>query len=251
MRLELHDDVAVLRLHGGKANAMDDAFLDGLDRVFVEFERSEARAAVIVGYETFFSAGLSLSGLQPLPRDALRSVIDKFHRVMLRIFRCPRPVVAAVNGHAIAGGCVLALQADHRVAADGPFKIGLSETAIGLGLPPLVVETTRLRVPAATWTPMMLEGRLFSPAEARDRGIVDEVAPPERVEAVALDVARRLGAVPPLAFANVKTSLRAAAVEAMTRDLAARHEAWLDTWFAPETRRIHAAAVAKLAAKRA
>jgi enoyl-CoA hydratase len=250
MRCEIHDDVAVLRLVGGKANSMDHAFLDGLDRVFGEFESGGARAAVITGYETYFSAGLSLSGLQPLSRDELRAAIDKFHHAMLRIFRCPRPVVAAVNGHAIAGGCVLALQADHSVAADGPFKIGLSETAIGLGLPPLVVETTRLAVPAASWTTMMLEGRLFSPAEARERGIVDELAPPDRVEAVALDVARRLAKVPPLAYANVKTSIRAPAVEAMTRDLAARHEAWLDTWFAPETRRIHAAAVARFAAKR-
>src|SRR6185295_4533243 len=114
-------------LVGGKANAMDDAFLDGLDRVVAEFEESDARAAVIVGYETFFSAGLSLSALHPLPRDGVRAVIEKFHRVMFRIFRCPRPVVAAVNGHAIAGGFLLALHADHRVAAEGPFKIGLSE----------------------------------------------------------------------------------------------------------------------------
>lgn len=105
MRLEMIGDVAVLRLEGGKANAMDDAFLDGLERVLNEFEVSRARAAVVTGYGTSFSAGLNLSALAPLSRGQLRAFLGRFHRVMLRVFVCARPVVAAVNGHAIAGGC--------------------------------------------------------------------------------------------------------------------------------------------------
>jgi enoyl-CoA hydratase len=250
MRLERLDDVALLRLEGGKANSMDARFLAELDRVFGEFEASGARAAVLVGYETYFSAGLSLSGLQGLPREALRDAILKLHHVMLRIFACPRPVVAAINGHAIAGGCVLALQADHRVAADGPFKIGLSETTIGLSLPPVVIETTKLRVPVAHWNSVMLEGRLFTPAEALARELVDEVVAPGRVLDVALDAARRFAKTPPLAFGQVKTALRASAIAAATADVARLHEAWLDTWFAPETRRLHAEAVACFATKK-
>jgi enoyl-CoA hydratase len=250
MRCEQLDGVCLVRLEAGKANSMDAAFLAGLDRLFGEFEASDARAAVITGYETYFSAGLSLSGLQGLPRDALRDVIAALHRTMLRIFACPRPVVAAVNGHAIAGGCVLAMQADHRVAADGPFKIGLSETQIGLGLPPVVVETMRFRVPPASWTSTMLEGRLFAPREALTHQLVDEVVTTDRVLDDAVAAARRFAAVPALAWARVKTSLRAPAVAAASADVERLHEEWLDTWFHPETRRIHAEAVAKLAAKK-
>jgi enoyl-CoA hydratase len=250
MRTETTDGVAVLRLEGGKANAMDDAFLAGLDRVFSEFETGDARAAVVTGAGTSFSAGLNLVALSTLSRSELRAFLERFHRVMLRVFACPRPVVAAVDGHAIAGGCVLAMQADHRVAADGPFRIGLNETQIGLGLPPLVTETFRLRLPASEWNAVMLEGRLFSPSEALGRQLVDDVVAPERVESVAIATARRLASVPSAAFAHVKRQLRAPAVAAMTSNVAALHETWLDTWFSPETRRLHAEALARLAAKR-
>lgn len=250
MRMERADEVAVLRLDGGKANAMDDAFLDGLDRVFGEFAASDARAAVVTGYSTYFSAGLNLAALAPMSRGELRAFLLKFHRVMLRIFAYPRPVVAAVNGHAIAGGCVLAMQADHRVAADGPFRIGLNETQIGLGLPPVVVETMRLRVPARWWNEVMLEGRLFTPAEAHDREIVDAVVAPDRVLDVALDTARRLARVPPAAFAHVKQGLRGPAFDEVSTSASESHEAWLDAWFEPATRRMHAEILAKLAAKR-
>ncbi len=250
MRMERTDEIAVLRLDGGKANAMDDAFLDGLERVFAEFTASDARAAVVTGYSTYFSAGLNLAALAPMSRGALRAFLMKFHRVMLRIFACPRPVVAAVNGHAIAGGCVLAMQADHRVAADGPFRVGLNETQIGLGLPSVVVETMRLRMPARWWNEVMLEGRLFTPAEAQERQIVDEVVAPDRVLGVALDTARRLARVPSAAFAHVKAGLRAPAIESASAYATDSHEAWLDAWFARETRRMHAEILAKLAAKR-
>jgi enoyl-CoA hydratase len=250
MRCELAGDVAVVRLEGGKANAMNEAFLDGLDRAFGEFESSTAKAAVITGYATYFSAGLDLAALAPMSRADLRAFLAKFHRAMLRVFRCSRPVVAAVNGHAIAGGCVLAMQADHRVAAAGAFKIGLNETQIGIGLPPVVVETMRLRLPPAAWNDVMLEGRLFTPQEARDRGLVDEIVAPERVESAALDVARRLASVPSAAYAHVKSAIRGPAIAVLERDVGPAHEAWLDTWFAQETRTMHAELLAKLAAKR-
>src|SRR5262245_36299238 len=251
MRCETAGDVAVLRLEGGKANAMNEAFLDGLDCALDALDASPARAAVITGYATYFSAGLDLLSLAALSRSEMRTFLAKFHRVMLRVYGCPRAVVAAVNGHAIAGGCVLAMQADHRVAADGAFRIGLNETQIGIGLPPVVVETMRLRLPRASWIEVMAEGRLFTPEEARMRGLVDEVVAADRVEEVALGVARRLAAIPSAAFAQVKASLRGPALRALAADLGPAHEAWLDTWFAPETRRIHAGVLAKLAAKKA
>lgn len=253
MRCDITGDVAVVRLEGGKANAMNDAFLEGLDGAFGAFgafEASPARAAVITGYATYFSAGLDLASLAPLSRGDLRAFLMRFHRAMLRVFRCPRPVVAAVNGHAIAGGCVLAMQADHRVAADGAFKIGLNETQIGIGLPPVVVETMRLRLPQSSWSDVMLEGRLFTPDEARVRGLVDEVVSPERIEAAAIDVARRLASVPSAAYAQVKSAIRAPVIAALDADVGRAHEAWLDTWFAPATRKLHADLLAKLAAKR-
>src|SRR5258706_12299437 len=122
MQIESHGDVAVLRMRGGKANAMTAEFLSDLVRLVDELEASDAGAAVLIGEGPHFSAGLALPALIDLERHDLREFIDGFGAAMLSVFRCQLPVIAAVNGHAIAGGCVLALQADVRLMAEGKGK---------------------------------------------------------------------------------------------------------------------------------
>jgi enoyl-CoA hydratase len=189
MRLERQDDVAVLRMNDGRANAIGPPFLDGLDAAMDAL--GDARALVVVGVGSIFSAGLDLPRLIALDEREMQAFIARFSDVMLRLFALPLPVVAAVNGHAIAGGCVLALQADVRLCAerDGT-KIGLNETALGIGLPSVVVETLRFRVPASSLVPLALEGRLVGPREAHALGLVDELVAPDALEARAVDRAR-------------------------------------------------------------
>ena len=221
-----------IRLQAGKANAMSSQMLDAVERAFDEFEGSDARAAVITGYDKYFSAGLALPELIALDRPALQKFIVRFNAVMERVLRCPRPVVAAVNGHAIAGGCVLMLQTDWRVGADVDCKIGLNEVQIGIGLPAIVTETLRLRVPPSSLVPIALEGRLFSAKEARELGLLDELVPPSELEARAAAKAEALGAVGKEAFAQVKGQLIAPALAAVARD--ASVENWLDSWLSGE-----------------
>ena len=161
MDLETSADVAILRLAAGKANAMSQEFLARLNQLLDRLAASPARAAVMIGTGKSFSAGLDLPSLIALSREAMRAFIVEFEATMLRVFRLERPLVAAVNGHAIAGGCVLALQADARIAAAGGAKIGLNETSLGIGLPAVVLETLRCQVPPASLVPIALEGRLF------------------------------------------------------------------------------------------
>src|SRR5258708_3285733 len=103
MQLERIDDVALLALRGGKANAMTRELLGDLVRLVDTAERSDAQAIVITGYERYFSAGLALPTLLSLDRAGISAFIDLFGDAMLRVFRCAKPVVAAINGHAIAG----------------------------------------------------------------------------------------------------------------------------------------------------
>src|SRR5262245_52934880 len=142
----MENGVALLRLAGGRANAMSEELLDTLDRLVDGFETSDAVAAVLTGYERFFSAGLALPSLIDLDRPAMKRFITHFDLTMTRFFACRKPIVAAVNGHAIAGGCVLALQADVRIMADVDAKIGLNEAQLGIGLPAIVVEIGRAHV---------------------------------------------------------------------------------------------------------
>jgi enoyl-CoA hydratase len=250
MQLEPIDDVVtVLRLDGGKANAMNLAFLTGLQRLLDQLEASGARAAVIVGAGNAFSAGLDLPSLLPLDRSTLRGFIGLFEATMLRVFQIPRPVVAAVNGHAIAGGCVLALQADVRIAAAGNARIGLSEVAIGIGLPSSVMETLRGQLPPASLVPIALEARLCGVDEALSLGLVDEVVSPDSLLPRAIERARVLAAGGAAAFAQVKLGLRRPALEIIERRREVEAEAWLDTWFSPEGQRRLQAAVDRITSR--
>ncbi len=243
----MSDEISILRVHGGKANAMSGEVLDAIERLIDGFEASPARAAVLVGYERYFSAGLALPLLVDLERPAMRRFIARFGDVMLRVFRCARPIVAAINGHAIAGGCVLALQCDWRVMVDSSdTRIGLNETQLGIGLPSSVLEPLKLAVPAASLVPIAYEGRLFAPAEAHALGLVHELAGAGELEAHAVARAQALATVPSTAMAQVKLGLRRPALEAIARFADEETERWLDTWYSPAARERLQAAVVKL-----
>lgn len=249
LTLEEHGAVALVRMRFGKANSMTAEVLEALDAAFVSLSAGPARAIVLTGDGRAFSAGLSLPSLFGLERPVLTGFMALFERAMRRVFTCPKPVIAAVDGHAIAGGCVLALQADRRLATDRAVKIGLNEVAIGLGLPASVQEPVRLQVPAASWFPVALEGRLFDPAGARAAGLMDEVVRAEALEARALEVASGCARLAPPAYAQVKLGMRAGAIEAWDRRGPAERERWLDAWYTDETQETLRRTVAALAAK--
>ncbi len=233
MRIEREGPVALLRMENGKANAMSPTLLERLDGLLGQL--GDARAAVITGQGTAFSAGLDLPTLTDLDRAAMRGFIRRFEAVMMRLFELPIPVIAAVNGHAVAGGCVLALQADLRIAADRDAKIGLNETQLGIGLPAAVVETLRWQVPGSSLAPLALEGRLVSPREALQLGLLHELVPEGELLPRALQRASALAALPPAGLRMVKESLRKAVAASARAGQEAQAESWLDGWFAPDT----------------
>jgi enoyl-CoA hydratase len=244
--LTISDGVALLTLDQGKANAMSTVVLDAIDELLDKFSHSDAAGAVITGYDRFFSAGLALPTLIDLDRAAMKTFITRFSEVMGRLFAEPRPVVAAINGHAIAGGCVLALMCDVRIMADGDFKIGLNEVQLGIGLPAIVTEALRIAVPPASLVPLAMQGELVSPARARELGLVHEVVATPELLLHATARARALAANPPAGVRHVKQALRLPARDAIQRYGSELIESWLDTWFSPPARQKLADAVARL-----
>jgi len=247
MRIERNGPVAVLRMEHGKANAIGAAFLERMEGLLAE--AADARALVLTGHGAFFSAGLDLPALVPLDRTAMREQIVRFDAAMLRLFELPMPVVAAVNGHAVAGGCVLALQADVRIGADRDARIGLNEAQLGIGLPAVVVETLRWQVPGSSLAEIALEGRLFSPREALRVGLLHEVVAEGELLSRAIERAAALAALAPAGIRMVKQSLRRPAARAARESEGAEAERWLDTWFAPDTQRLLRDTVARLGKK--
>src|SRR6266567_7730241 len=135
IRYQVSDNVAQITLDDGKVNAMALAFFEGLNTALDRAERERPGVVVIAGRAGVFSAGLNLKVLPTLPPAELGRTMVAFGRTMLRVFTFPIPTVAALSGHAIAGGAMLAFACDLRYAADGAFRLHLNEVAIGLTLP--------------------------------------------------------------------------------------------------------------------
>ncbi len=202
----LEGNVAVLRMDDGKANALSDAMIEALSAAVTRAE-SEAAAIVLTGRPERFSGGFDLRVMMSGPDNA-RALLRRGSALFMQLYATPLPLVVACTGHALAGGALLALTGDLRLAAQGAFKIGLNEVSIGLPVPILAMELARARLRAAELTRATLFGRIYTPDEAASAGYVDEVVAPDALAARARDEATRLGALSRTAYAASKIRLR-------------------------------------------
>jgi enoyl-CoA hydratase len=203
------DDIAVLRLEHGKVQALDIEFCDEIAATFDQIDDwSDTRAVVLTGTGSCLSAGVDL--YRVLEEGA--SYVDRFLPAMDRafeaVFRCPKPVVAAINGHAIAGGCVLSCASDVRVMARGKGKIGVPELRVGVPFPWLPLEIVRLATPVEHLQELIYLGETYGADDALRKGLVDEVVAPDELQARALAIARQLATIPQPAYALPKRQLR-------------------------------------------
>jgi enoyl-CoA hydratase/carnithine racemase len=234
--LERVGGTAVLRMAHGPANAIDLEFLAALaDAVGAAGADPGISSVVLTGSGSIFSAGVDLFRLLDGGAAYVREFLPLLGDVLLRLLRCDLPVVAAVNGHAIAGGCVLAAACDRRLIAAGPGRIGVTELLVGVPFPVVPFEIMRGVVPASVLGDMVLSGRTLVPEEARRAGLVDEVVAPEVVETRALEEAARLGALAPSALRITKQQLHAPVLEAIARRRTIADVRVEEVWGAPET----------------
>jgi enoyl-CoA hydratase len=205
------DGLATLTMDDGKVNAFDQAFFAELDASLDECADDDA--VVLVGRPGMFSAGLNTKILADISPEDFGELLTAFGRTMLRVWLEPRPVVAAVTGHAIAGGTILAMACDHAVAADGDFRWGLTETTIGFAMPQWILTIARGNLRNDRLDDLVLPGALVSPAEAVEVGYADALAAPDDVLAAATDRARELAQLPLAAYRATKHQIRGAAAQ--------------------------------------
>ena len=227
--------IAVVKMIHGKANALDFEFCEALAAQFEALRGSDTRAVVLTGQGQMFSAGVNLIRLSEGGADYVRRFLPALHRLYDTVFFFPKPVVAAVNGHAIAGGCVLECCADKRIAADGG-RIGVTELLVGVPFPPLAFEIMRFASPPRYLADGMFSGATFTPDVALTRGLVDELAEgPAALLDRSMAAAETLAALSPAAFAQTKQQIRQPVADAMERH--GRHVAAAaeEIWTAPQT----------------
>jgi len=214
---------------------MDLEFCDALAARVDECGRDRAVSAVIViGQAQIFSAGVDLRRLVDGGAEYVRRFLPVLGGSLQAVFACEKPVVAAVNGHAIAGGCILASAADFRIMARGPGRIGIPELIVGVPFPIVPIEIMRFVAPANRLQQWIYGGVTFDADGALATGLVDAASDADRLESDAFAAAERMAKLPATAFALTKRRLREPALERM-RSAAALDGDARAAWESPET----------------
>lgn len=216
--LDFQDEIAIISMNDGKANAINPDMLAALHAALDEAEASgSARAILLTGLPGKFSAGFDLKYFQANGPEAARDLVNGGGALALRLYGFPKPVIAAVTGHAIAMGCFILQSCDVRICAEGDFKIGANETAIDMVLPEFALQLLHARVRPEKLTEAAIVGRLYDPNGALEVGYIDRIAAPEALMDTAMTLAKGIGQLPPRAYAGNKRAIRRdtlAAIEA-------------------------------------
>ena len=220
-----HPHVAVVTMNTNKVNAQNPTFFADLHAAFDRLESEFADCAVVLtGSGAVFTAGLDFDHHFPLfARRSIREIdawFDQYRATNLRLFTYPRPTVAAINGHAYAGGFITAIDCDHRIASEGSLQFALNEVPIGIPMPAIYCEIIKHAIGARSATELTLFGQVYDLATAARLGVVQQTVAPDKLLEVAV---ARAALVPPdcyRAYAFSKRALQATTMAAI--DAAAR-----------------------------
>jgi enoyl-CoA hydratase/carnithine racemase len=246
-----HGAVRELQFNRPPANAFSPEFIVALKQAVESAPQDGARALVLSGAPGRFSAGLDVPLLLTLDRPAMVALWREFYALLGALARSPIPVAAAITGHATAGGTVLPIFCDCRVAARGDWKLGLNEVQVGLPLPPVIFAGLRRLVGAHQAERLAVGGLLISPDEAVRIGLVDEVVPLDRVVSRAVEWSRGLLALPVDAMAATRRRARADLLELFAAAFDRELEQVNATWWSPEAQTTLRVLVDRLARKKA
>jgi enoyl-CoA hydratase len=235
--IDRQDDIALVRIERPPANALDRELGAELIAVAEELARDTPRAAVLTGSGAFFSAGLDLKVIPTLEPGSHGEMVMGVNRMVAGWLGLSCPVVCGVNGHAIAGGLVLALCADYRVGCT-TGKLGLSEVRVGVPYPAAAIAVVRSELAPPAARGLVLRGHLVEPEEALALGVLDELAEPESVLERSLEVAHELGSLPAETYGRVKRQLRTGVLAEVERIVDTEEDPLIaEGWLSGETER--------------
>jgi enoyl-CoA hydratase len=252
--ITIERDVAVVRMRSNAVNKMNPSFFDDLQRAFDRLDTEHAeRPVVLTGAGKTFSAGLDFEATFPLFQrgnlDEIRAWFASFRAAIQRVFCFSRPLVAAVNGHALAGGLILALCADFRLAAMGDFRCGLNEVPIGIPMPSVYTEIVRLKIGTSAAIESILTGAIYSQADGHRLGFYDQLVEPEALMTRAIDRALAVPGDCLPAYAHSKKMLLWPTMRHLETTALELDEATLALVSSPALAAARAAALARLKAR--
>jgi enoyl-CoA hydratase len=228
--VEPRGELALVRLDRPPANALTPQLLEELEAARRQLVADEPGAVVIAGREGFFSAGVDLKLVPGMSVEDQRAMVDGINRLVIGWYGFPRPLVAAMTGHAIAGGMVIALCADYRVGAT-EGKLGLTELRAGVPYPMAAISLVRAELATPAARALTLRAHLVEPEEALRLGLVDELAGPDEVLERACDVAQQMAGFGGHSYTRTKLELRGEALRRIEQAVEAGDPllgSWLD-----------------------
>jgi len=227
--------VATVTLQRSPANAISIELIERIGGVFESVaDDPSIRAVILTGQGTSFCAGLDLKIVPFLGAAEQKRLLNALNRALYALYGCPLPVVGAINGHAIAGGLVLALACDWRIGADWAFLVGLTEVLVGIPYPVAAIEVARQELGPRVARELILFGGNIPARSALERGVLDELVPSEQVMERAMAKALEAARLPRIGFGRVKRQLRAATLTIIDSAIAG-NEPLLDNWLSEET----------------
>jgi enoyl-CoA hydratase/carnithine racemase len=235
--VDVHGKLALLRLTGGVTNAIGSTMVADLSAA-LSLIRNGYNGCVLAGGNKFFSIGLNLPELIDFERERMSLFWDAFDQAVLDLYTLPIPTAAAISGHAIAGGTILALSTDFRLIAPGRNFMGLNEINIGVPVPYLADLILRQVVGDRVATDLCYKGEMVPPEEALAVGLADEISTEKTIEARALEVISTLAEKPRVAFSLIKRNRGEAVRFRFEQNRTKRKEEMLSCWFEPSVQEL-------------
>lgn len=234
--LTREEDFATITLSRGKVNALNDVVVDELKGAFQKAENDpEVRAVILTGTGKFFSFGFDIPQFLSYSREEFTRYLTSFADLYTRVFLFPKPVIAALNGHATAGACMLATACDQRIMVQGKAKISLNEIGLGSSVFAGSVEMLKFCVGERTAQEMLYSGAMYTADQALEMGLVDMTVPEEdllpRARTLAWEFAQKDGR----AFRSIKMLLRRPVIDAVRTTEAESIREFVEIWYSPDT----------------
>lgn len=233
-----HGDFLEIRLSRPPVNALNFTLLDALVQAIEQAPSTGAKGIVLSGGAKVFSGGLDVPYLLGCSDSELKACWSRFFDAAKALAGSPLPVVAAIAGHNPAGGCVLALCCDYRVMAEGPYRIGLNETQVGLIVPDAIQYLLRRIVGAHRAERLVVAGAMIESRKAFELGVVDELVPQENVVDTALAWLIGSAALPQGPMCATRAIARADIIEALNSFNTVEMEVFMQGWYSAETQSV-------------
>lgn len=230
------DSIAIVKMKRDKVNAINSDAVDDLIECFKQLEDNrQIKAIVFTGNEKFFSFGFDVPELLTYSKQTLNNFLTRFTQLNRDLFLYPKPLIAALNGHTIAAGCMLALAADFRIMVPEKPKISLNEINIGVPVFAGALEMLRFSVGQRNAEHVLKSGKMYSPDEALQLGMIDKLSNPEMLMNEAMTVASEYAEKNPLAFRSLKGLLRKPVIQVSDRREENVIDEFIDIWFSEQS----------------